>query len=68
VGRHEAIAARASLGAKTRSALDFAWFLVKLANAHFLFDTAPLDQFPKAADGLLGRFFVSQRQLNHTHS
>jgi len=68
VRRHEAIASRASLGAKSSSPLDFARLFVELANPHFFLDAAPLDQFPKAADGLLGRFFVSQRQLNHTHS
>jgi hypothetical protein len=56
--REESFAAGASLGAKPGSALDFAGLFVELANPHFFFDTAPLDQFSKAADSLLGRFFV----------
>jgi hypothetical protein len=68
VRREEAFAAGASLGAKSGPTLDFARLFVELANSHFLFDAASLDQLSKAADSLLGRFFVSQRQLYHTCS
>jgi hypothetical protein len=59
VRREEAFATGAALGAKPGSPFDFAGLFVKLANPHFLFDATPFDQFSKAADGLLGRFFVS---------
>jgi hypothetical protein len=68
VGGEESLAAGAALGAKTGAALGFAGLFVELAYPHFFLDPASLDQLAEAADGLLGRFFVSQRQLNHSHS
>jgi hypothetical protein len=65
VRREEAIAAGAALGAEAGSALDFAGLFVEFANAHFFFDAAAFDEFAEAADGLLGRFLVTQCQLNH---
>lgn len=64
----EPLAAGATLSPQPSPTLDFARLLVELANSHFFLDSAPLDQFAKAADGLLGRFLVTQRQLNHTYS
>jgi hypothetical protein len=68
MGREESLAARAALGAEASTPFDFARLFVELANPHFFFDPASLDQFAKAADGLLGRFLVTQCQLYHAHS
>ena len=64
----EAIAACAALRSQTSPALGFAGLLIEFANAHFFLDPAPLHQFAEAADGLLGRFAISQRQFNHIDS
>jgi hypothetical protein len=50
----ETFSAGAALGAKSSSALDFARLFVEFANPHFFLDAASLDEFSKAADGLLG--------------
>jgi hypothetical protein len=68
VGREETFPASAPLSAETSSSLDLAWLFVELANPHFFLDSAPLNQFPETADGLLGRLLITQRQLYHTHS
>ena len=68
VRRDETLAARASLGTKASTALDFAGLLVEFANPHFFLDTAAFNELSEPADGLLGRFFVTQSQLNHMHS
>ena len=65
VRRQEAFAARSAFGAEASSALDLAGLLVEFANPHFFLDTASLDELTEAADGLLGRFLVTESQLNH---
>jgi len=65
---HQPIAASAALGAETRAALDFAGLFVELADPHFILDAASLDELTEAADGLLSRFFIAQRQFNHRAS
>jgi hypothetical protein len=55
----EALASRTTLGAKAGAPLDLAGLFVEFADPHFLFDSASLHQFAKAADGLLGRFLVT---------
>jgi hypothetical protein len=68
VRRKEFIAAGAALSSQAGAALDFAGLLVELANPHLFLDPASLDELSEAANGLLGRFFVTQCQLNHMHS
>jgi hypothetical protein len=68
VGGEKFLAAGAALGAKACPTLDFARLLVEFANPHFFLDAASLDQLSKTADSLLGRFLVTQRQLDHTLS
>ena len=55
----EAFAACATLGAEAGPALGFAGLLIELSNAHFLFDSAPLDELAETAHGLLGRLAIS---------
>ena len=61
----EFLAACAALGSQACPTLDFAGLFVEFADPHFFLDAAALDELPKAADGLLGRLFITQSQLNH---
>ena len=53
---------------QTSPATRFARLFVIFAAAHFLFDSAALDQFAKTADRFLNRFAVANVQLNHRNS
>ena len=55
----ESLAARAALSPQTGPALGFAGLLVEFADPHFFLDTAPLNQFAEASDGLLGRLAIA---------
>jgi hypothetical protein len=64
----EPLATGAALSPQASTALRLARFLVEFADPHFFLDSAPLDEFAEAADRLLGRLFISQRQLYHIDS
>lgn len=62
---HQPFAASAALSAEAGTTLGLARLLVEFPYPDFLLDAATLDQLPKPPDGLLGRLFVTQRQLDH---
>jgi len=52
------LAARTAGSTKPGAAFGLAGLFVELTNADFLFDATALDELAKAANGLLGSFFV----------
>lgn len=60
--------AGAALGPQSGAAARFTGFLVILSSPHFFLNTAPFNQFAKAANCFLDRLAIPYVQLNHTSS
>ena len=60
--------AGAAFSTQTGTAASLARLFIIFAAAHFFLNPATLDEFTKATDGFLNRFFFSHVQLNHNDS